>query len=124
MRSQRLNERSEPPSLQGFHHWITSHEAEVKRDLEQGGGAVRIMTVHGAKGLEAPIVILPDTCQPPDQRNDPRVLWLEDDMPIPVWVPNSELHTAPTRAARSLTATPPPTPACASARTDLLCRCG
>lgn len=93
-------ERTEPPSLQGFHHWITAHDAEVKRDLEQGGGAVRIMTVHGAKGLEAPVVILPDTCQPPDQRNDPRVFWLDDTDPVPVWVPNAARQTSVTRAAR------------------------
>jgi ATP-dependent helicase/nuclease subunit A len=36
---------------------------DIKRDMEAGGGAVRIMTVHGAKGLEAPIVFLPDTCR-------------------------------------------------------------
>ena len=35
---------------------------EVKRDMEQGRNEVRVMTVHGAKGLEAPIVFLPDTC--------------------------------------------------------------
>uniref|UniRef100_UPI000E65EFBC double-strand break repair helicase AddA n=1 Tax=Desertibaculum subflavum TaxID=2268458 RepID=UPI000E65EFBC len=93
-------ERTEPASLQGFHHWITAHDAEVKRDLEQGGGAVRIMTVHGAKGLEAPVVILPDTCQPPDHSNDPRVLWLNEDPPTPVWVPNKDLHTDTTLAAR------------------------
>ena len=35
---------------------------EVKRDMEHGRDEVRVMTVHGAKGLEAPIVFLPDTC--------------------------------------------------------------
>lgn len=94
-------ERSTPPSLQGFHHWVGTHEAEVKRDLEQGGGAVRIMTVHGAKGLEAPIVILPDTCRKPDHTTDPRILWLPPDPPAPVWVPAKELHTEATLAARA-----------------------
>jgi len=93
-------ERASPPSLQGFHHWIGTHDAEVKRDLEQGGGAVRIMTVHGAKGLEAPIVILPDTCAAPDFRNDPKILWLLPDPPAPVWVPVKEMHTPETLAAR------------------------
>jgi len=37
-------------------------DIEVKRELDsEHGGEVRVMTVHGAKGLEAPIVILPDT---------------------------------------------------------------
>ena len=40
----------------------------MKRDLEQRGcNEVRIMTVHGAKGLQAPIVFLPDTLQVPNQ---------------------------------------------------------
>jgi len=36
-------------------------DVEVKRELEAARGEVRVMTVHGAKGLEAPVVILPDT---------------------------------------------------------------
>jgi ATP-dependent helicase/nuclease subunit A len=36
-------------------------DVEVKRELEGPRGEVRVMTVHGAKGLEAPVVILPDT---------------------------------------------------------------
>ena len=51
-----------PPSLQGFINWIKKTELEIKRDMEQGRNEVRVMTVHGAKGLEAPIVFLPDTC--------------------------------------------------------------
>ena len=50
-------------SLQGFVHWLQQGSQDIKRDMEAGGGAVRIMTVHGAKGLEAPIVFLPDTCR-------------------------------------------------------------
>src|SRR5690606_35539543 len=55
-------ERNNVPSLQGFLHWLRSGEIELKRELEQRGrDEVRIMTVHGAKGLQAPVVILPDT---------------------------------------------------------------
>ena len=36
--------------------------SEIKRDMEQGNDEVRLMTVHGAKGLEANIVFLPDSC--------------------------------------------------------------
>src|SRR3712207_7929004 len=53
-------ERAHPPSLQGFVHWLRRGGAQVKREADSGADAVRIMTVHGAKGLEAPIVILPD----------------------------------------------------------------
>ena len=50
------------PSLAGFVHWLRDDTRIVKRDMEQGRDEVRVMTVHGAKGLEAPIVFLPDTC--------------------------------------------------------------
>ena len=51
-----------PPTLQGFLGWLRERVPEIKRDMEQGRDEVRVMTVHGAKGLEAPIVFLPDTC--------------------------------------------------------------
>ncbi len=51
-----------PPSLTGFLTYLAEADREVKRDMEQGRDEVRVMTVHGAKGLEAPIVFLPDTC--------------------------------------------------------------
>jgi ATP-dependent helicase/nuclease subunit A len=58
------DERQNTPSLQGFLHRLRRSETQIKRDMEQGMDAVRIMTVHGAKGLEAPIVFLPDTARP------------------------------------------------------------
>ena len=69
--------RTHPPSLQGFLHWVEDGRAEIKRDFEQGRDEVRIMTVHGAKGLEAPVVFLPDTMRKPRGR-DPLV-WLEEE---------------------------------------------
>lgn len=48
------------PTLQRFLYDIECDAGQVKRELEAETGAVRIMTVHGAKGLEAPVVILPD----------------------------------------------------------------
>lgn len=55
-------ERIEVPSLTGFLVWLSTEEVEVKRQMDSEGRRIRVMTVHGAKGLEAPIVILPDTC--------------------------------------------------------------
>ena len=55
-------EASETPSLQGFLHWLRISDPEVKRDMEQERDEVRVMTVHGSKGLEANIVFLADTC--------------------------------------------------------------
>jgi ATP-dependent helicase/nuclease subunit A len=78
-------ERQHPPSLQGFLAWFARGGAEVKRDMEQGRDEVRVMTVHGAKGLEADIVFLPDTCGAPTGRNDQRILWHDDVPPLPLW---------------------------------------
>jgi len=54
-------ERSEVPSLTGFLGWLQSDDVDVKRQMDSAGDRIRVMTVHGAKGLEAPIVFLPET---------------------------------------------------------------
>jgi ATP-dependent helicase/nuclease subunit A len=54
-------ERMQVPSLTGFLTWLQTEEVEVKRQLDTAGDQIRVMTVHGAKGLESPVVILPDT---------------------------------------------------------------
>lgn len=55
-------EQGHIPSLQLFVEWMQSDDVEIKRNLEQNNlDAVRLMTVHGSKGLQAPVVILPDT---------------------------------------------------------------
>ena len=54
-------ETTEIPSLTGFLLWASTDALEVKRQLSEANTMIRVMTVHGAKGLEAPIVILPDT---------------------------------------------------------------
>jgi ATP-dependent helicase/nuclease subunit A len=69
-------ERRETPSLQGFLAWLRQARAEVKRDMEIARDEVRVMTVHGAKGLEAPIIILADTMTPPAGPRQPRLLTL------------------------------------------------
>jgi ATP-dependent helicase/nuclease subunit A len=95
-------ERVHPPSLQGFLEWLAGGEAEIKRDLEHGvRDEVRIMTVHGAKGLQAPVVFLADTTQVP--QHSPRLLWSEGDgeAPLPLWPPQRERQEALSRAARA-----------------------
>lgn len=62
-------EATEIPSLTGFLGWLGADEIEVKRQMEAEGRAIRVMSVHGAKGLEAPIVILPDTAKPGPPRS-------------------------------------------------------
>jgi ATP-dependent helicase/nuclease subunit A len=58
-------DREAAPSLQGFVNQLRAGDIEIKRDMEQDRDEVRIMTVHGAKGLQAPIVFLPDTSMLP-----------------------------------------------------------
>ena len=69
-------ETRETPSLQGFVAWLRAAQSEVKRDMEMVRDEVRVMTVHGAKGLEASTVILADTTTPPSGPRDPRLLAL------------------------------------------------
>jgi ATP-dependent helicase/nuclease subunit A len=58
-------ERKAPASLQGFMAWLRAADLEVKRDMEISRDEVRVMTVHGAKGLEASVVFLVDTTTSP-----------------------------------------------------------
>jgi len=54
-------ERMDVPSLTGFVGWLQADDVQIKRDPGSAGDQIRVMSVHGAKGLEAPVVILPDT---------------------------------------------------------------
>ncbi|SHF35375.1 DNA helicase/exodeoxyribonuclease V, subunit A [Litoreibacter ascidiaceicola] len=82
-------ERADIPSLTGFLEWLARDEVTIKRQMDSAGDAIRVMTVHGAKGLEAPIVILPDTGQVRNSvrddvlNRDGVALWKakSDDMP-------------------------------------------
>ena len=92
-------EQSETPSLTGFLAFLRRAGAEVKRDLEVESDVVRVMTVHGAKGLEAPILVLTDTMSMPDGRYDPKLL------PLPgtdafVWALGKTTDSTVLRSAR------------------------
>ncbi len=96
-----LHAGAHPPSLQGFLHWLRQSAAEVKREAEAAGDTVRIMTVHGAKGLESPLVILPDTtATPPDERG---LCWANDPgtgADLPLWQAHRELRCRAVDAIR------------------------
>ena len=64
------------PSLAGFIEWFDAGTADLKRDSDEAEGQVRVMTVHGSKGLQAPIVILADAT---DDVGKPGDLALPDD---------------------------------------------
>ncbi len=57
-------------TLQGFIDWFDRGEGEIVRDASDPGNAARVMTVHGAKGLEARVVILADACTDPERGRD------------------------------------------------------
>lgn len=102
-------ESRQTPSLQGFVHWIRTASTEVKRDMEIARNEVRVMTVHGAKGLEAPVVILADTTTEPagPQIHHPRLFSLPAQDAPPdtpgriAWMPTKQEEFAATAAARA-----------------------
>lgn len=62
--------RSQGQSLQGFLDWMVRGDVEIKRENSGDHDEVRVMTVHGSKGLQAPVVILADICSNPINNND------------------------------------------------------
>lgn len=65
------------PSMTRFLEWISTDELEIKRRMDASVDQVRVMTVHGAKGLEAPIVILPQTVKKPNN-SSAKVISMDD----------------------------------------------
>lgn len=92
------------PSLQGFIQKQSNQNIEIKRQLESHGNAVRIMTVHGAKGLESPIVILPDTIHSSSGMKSDRILWPnKSDEKLPFLLTDkSNLPNAPQTALQNI----------------------
>ncbi len=89
---------SSPASLQAFLSAIEAEGAEIKRDLAAPDGEIRVMTVHGAKGLQAPIVILPDTTRAP--KTTPGSMYVVDG--APVWAPRKDDDPEPVALAREM----------------------
>lgn len=79
----------------GLEDFITHMEKsriEIKRNLDDaekdGNNQVQIMTVHASKGMEAPIVFLPDTNNTPGKAKLPKLIWLsgtKNHLPYPLW---------------------------------------
>ncbi|MFN4010900.1 MAG: double-strand break repair helicase AddA [Pannonibacter sp.] len=88
------------PGLEGFLAWLAAAPTEIKRELTNASGLVRIMTVHGSKGLEAPIVILVDPgSAPASATHDPSFLPFSrgnDPLTPPalVWLPPKDERMA------------------------------
>jgi ATP-dependent helicase/nuclease subunit A len=92
-------EQTEAPSLVGFLSFLRRAGTEVKRDLEVESDAVRVMTAHGAKGLEAPLVILADTTSMPDGKHDDKLLRVPES-DVLIWGLNRTLDSTRLREAR------------------------
>ena len=92
------------PTLQRFLDWFDRGDVEIVRDAAQPQAAVRVMTAHGAKGLQAPLVILADaTADPVAGNRGDFVAWQPDDFPekIPVFRPGKAERGGPVDAAVS-----------------------
>ncbi|WP_291047584.1 double-strand break repair helicase AddA [Hyphomonas sp.] len=87
-----------PSSLQSFVAAMEAEAVEIKRDLAEAGREVRVMTVHGAKGLQAPVVILPDTTSKP-KTSAPAVLASANAV---VWSPRKETDAEASKRARAI----------------------
>lgn len=96
-------EEANTPSLEAFLAWWQAADTDVRRDTDSIRDEVRVMTVHGAKGLEAPIVFLVDNgSQPVHPNHDPKIVSLVDDRdgtPSPiVWARSARHAPAAVRA--------------------------
>jgi ATP-dependent helicase/nuclease subunit A len=100
-------ERKAPASLQGFMAWLRAADLEVKRDMEISRDEVRVMTVHGAKGLEAPVVFLVDTTSSPADTQRLKLIHLPQGNAAPhapgvvVWAGRKADDPAAVAAART-----------------------
>jgi ATP-dependent helicase/nuclease subunit A len=85
-------EQSATPSLQRFLDWFDRGEVEIKREAEGSHDAVRVMTAHGAKGLQAPLVILADATADPDSSPRSTLSWQPEgaEAAFPVFRPRKD----------------------------------
>lgn len=98
------HESTHGTGLQGFLKWQSRDGGEIKRQMDDRAGMVQIMTVHGAKGLQAPIVFMPDTIRTSSGIKADPVLWPQKTgMDVPVYLPpvkEMPRALAPVRAMR------------------------
>ncbi len=89
-------EAANAPTLQGFLAWIDNDDLEIKRDPDAPLAAVRLMTVHAAKGLQAPVVILADATKPrKKEREAPLLMPFDNGAELPVFLASRKGLTGP-----------------------------
>lgn len=90
-------ETTTTPSLQRFLDWFDRGEVEIKRDPSAPLDAVRVMTAHAAKGLQAPLVILADATVDPTLTPRSVLKWSPEEgtEPVPVFRPRAAERGGP-----------------------------
>lgn len=73
------------PQLQQFIHWFDGNDEELKRQLHDKKDTVRVLTVHGSKGLEAPIVILADCCRSDGDKGEMMDWQAAENLTLPIY---------------------------------------
>lgn len=96
-------EASSTPSLQRFIDWFARGDVEIVRDPSTPLDAVRVMTVHGSKGLQSPVVILADACTDPDRSGGGpagafTMLKLDEHVEVPVFRPRKDEIVEPLKS--------------------------
>jgi len=88
------HEQTDQPSMLGFVTSMRQSDTQIKRELSEAGGSIRVMTVHGAKGLEAPIVFCIDATSAPSGKQNAKPILMQADHDAPqlshlIWAPGS-----------------------------------
>ncbi len=103
-------EAKNPRNLQGFISWFEQNDGDIKRELDQESHAVRIMTIHGVKGLEGNIVFLLDAHRKPNLNNKQSLFYVDHDddslsqrgfRKIPIISESKESHNLSIQAAKT-----------------------
>lgn len=89
-----LFENTHTAAMQYFVHQQKTSVSSIKREMDGQYNHVRIMTIHASKGLQAPIVLLPDTMRTtrtPPAKTDMRLIWpQQSELAVPLYAPNKE----------------------------------
>jgi ATP-dependent helicase/nuclease subunit A len=92
-------EQKNPATLEGFLNYLEASELNFKTDI-LGASGIRIMTVHGSKGLQAPVVILADSTDTPKPHLDPFLFF--EDKKLFLLRPSQEEQTPETEPSKDL----------------------
>ena len=88
-------ERTQTGTLRDFIKWFITGGSEIKRDMDASAG-VRVVTVHGSKGLESRVVFLIDTVGTPESESilpistDEKSDYEHDVPPVWLWSPRDD----------------------------------